>query len=125
MKFPLKGIARDLYGNILQIEDINIYETGTTVPAKVYAFEDDVVYNDTLPQVTTDANGFFEVFLEYTDYNTNMKFDVQIGDGFQVNGNEVFFVDSRVVITEDGSEFSNQKEFNENVDDRIINCGNF
>jgi len=127
MKFPLKGIARDSYGNILPGEEINIYDYGTTTPAKIYEFEDEEaeVYNNTLPQATTDLNGFFEVFFDYDDYNMNMKFDVQIGDGFRVDGNEVFFVDSRIVVTEDGSEFDNQKEFNENVDDRTINCGNF
>lgn len=64
------------------INDVNIkvYEAGTDTPIYTYAAEDALTASNTLPQTTSDVNGFFEFWIadntETNGYASNIKFKI-------------------------------------------------
>lgn len=120
MKYPLKGIGRDSWGNILTGEDINIYETSTSTAAKIYLTEGSEDVIDTVPQTTTDSNGYFSVWFEYDDYGIDQNFDIQISDEFTITDFDIFLIDTDITASEPGHD--NLADF---IDDRTIDCGEF
>jgi hypothetical protein len=91
MKYSLRGVGRNNIGYLTPNENINIYESGTNIPAKVYLNEDDTEYIDTVPQLTTDENGYFHIYLDTDDYdNADISFDLTIADEFTINDYKLF-----------------------------------
>lgn len=76
-RYHFLGIARDTFGNVEPNSEISIYENNSSTAAIVY---DDQVGGTPIsaaPQITTDAYGRFDFWVDDGDYQLNQLFDVE------------------------------------------------
>jgi len=74
MRYRVKGIARDSYGNILPNEIISIKLNNSEVNAIVYETEESI---DPKNEIYTNELGFFECYFDssnYTDISQTFDF---------------------------------------------------
>jgi hypothetical protein len=71
---------RNSEGQPINGVNISVYEAGTNTPVYVYDAESGGTATNTAPQVTSDANGFFEFWIadhyETNGYASNIKFKI-------------------------------------------------
>ena len=77
-RYGFTGRARDAYGNSIGYTDVTIYLTGTTSAATVFSSYASTVPISSVPQIITDATGYFHFFVD-TDYHSNDLFDIVCG----------------------------------------------
>jgi len=72
------GFAVDYMGNVVPKASVSIYLAGTTTPAKVYPSRDASTPVTEPPQVQCDESGYFEFWIDDSDYSPDQLFDVVI-----------------------------------------------
>ena len=78
MRYIFQGRIRDNFGNVVDETPIKVYEAGTSRVVKVYENETGGSPIETLPQVLSDSNGFFELWVDDADYSFTQFFDVVV-----------------------------------------------
>lgn len=79
-RFHFQGRVRDSYGNTVKNQPINITITDETAPAKIFTAYNAGTYVDTLPQITSNTQGFFEFWVDNTVTNDEVYFDIEVGN---------------------------------------------
>lgn len=68
-------------GQPVNAADVKVYIAGTTDPVKVFLQETSITSIQTLPQVTSDINGFFQFWIaderEINGYDASTKFTIK------------------------------------------------
>lgn len=96
MRYNIQGIARDSYGKILPQENVNVYESGTSIPAIVYDSKTSSVQKSS---VTTAADGRFIIYFDSVDYEGNFSqtFDIDL-DGNSLTDIDIFEIQKRAIL---------------------------
>lgn len=78
MRYIYQGRVRDNFGNVVDEQSIYIYLNGTNTAVKIYENETGGSPIQTLPQISSDSNGFFEIWIDEADYAYTQFFDVVV-----------------------------------------------
>lgn len=80
-RFHFWSIARNTAGHALSSGDVSVYLAGTSTDATVYDAETGGSSYSSAPQVSIGSDGFFEFWVDSTDYEITQKFKVTISSG--------------------------------------------
>jgi hypothetical protein len=98
MRYRIKGIARDSYGNILPNEKISIKLYNSDINAIVYETEESTNPKN---EIFTNEFGFFECYFDISNYTNALQlFDFIIGN-LKFEKIDPFFTDKEVLNTID------------------------
>jgi trimeric autotransporter adhesin len=81
-KYGFQLRVRDSYGNVVADENISVYLAGTSTPAYIYSTYTATVGTSATPQLTSDDNGYVQLFVDPDDYDDGLAqlFDVDIDE---------------------------------------------
>jgi len=80
MRFIYQGRVRDNFGNVVDGQPIYFYLNGTNTAVKIYEDEIGGLPIQTLPQTLSNSVGFFDIWVDDTDYEYTQYFDVVVNN---------------------------------------------
>ena len=78
-RYHFYGRSRDTYGNVVSNVNVSVYLAGTTTPAAIFESRTGGTAISAAPQVTTDSNGLFDLWVDDTIHPKSTLFDIVVG----------------------------------------------
>ena len=100
-RYKLQGRARDTWGNTITGLDIYVYVSGTsrTQDAIVYTSSTSTTAISAAPQISSDTYGFFNFWVDDTDYTASTtKFDI-FADGLEYTYIDIFNIKNHSILS--------------------------
>ena len=77
-RYKIREVIRDQQGNVVPSASVNLYLAGTETVATCYSAKSGGSTYATAPQVTTGADGSFELYVSDGDYDHDQDFKLKI-----------------------------------------------
>jgi len=108
-------------GTVLSGASVSVYLAGSSIAARVFDVNSDL--HDTVPQLTTDIEGFIEFSLDEDDYMTTQLFDIKIECQYLCQVQNIVELKSIKILqdTEGGLEFKRVFLQNSEPDESTLN----